>query len=471
MKLLRWSCALIVVASFTGIASAKEKQKEASAQSVDSGSFGVFIKGQRVGTETFSVTQNANGSVIHSEFKAEGAAGKAIQNSDLQLTAHGAASAAFHTRYFGADFAEFYIAGKILNQHGADALYDLNLQTRLFHQLDPGNHDAELWFVCAPYLAQVFRPFALLSFRTAYIAWMIVAILTYGIGVGGLSPYLAGLPKPYRRAALLLGLTFVPVALWSLVGGQIGVIAFAIIAWCVRFDLSGKQLAAGATLALCCYKPTLLLLFGPFLLLRMNLRFLLGFAAGLIGLLAVSLLTSVKAVFDWLGLISTYGQFASQGNTPWPDTWPLLVDLNHFVRRMNTSNTRLSVFVAAAAFIGVVALLARYWRRFDAATVEERQATWAVTITSSLLANLYVTAYDSASIVAGALLTASVMWRHRSKVRWTRRFYAIVAVVYLTALIPAPVIAYLQVHLYTLAIAALALFQYRLLSRLSKRSA
>jgi len=178
----------------------------------------------------------------------------------LQLTTPFAASGAFRTPYVAADFAEFYIAGKILNQHGADALYDLDLQTRLFHQLDAGNHDAKLWYVCAPYLAQIFRPFALLSFHSAYIAWMIVAILTYGIGVGALSPYLAGLPAPYRRAALLLGLTFVPVALWSLVGGQIGVIAFAIIAWCVRFDLSGKQLAAGATLALCCYKPTLLLL-------------------------------------------------------------------------------------------------------------------------------------------------------------------------------------------------------------------
>jgi len=389
----------------------------------------------------------------------------------LQLTTPFAASGAFRTPYVAADFAEFYIAGKILNQHGADALYDLDLQTRLFHQLDAGNHDAKLWYVCAPYLAQIFRPFALLSFHSAYIAWMIVAILTYWIGVCALSPYLAGLPAPYRRAALLLGLTFVPVALWSLVGGQIGVIAFAIIAWCVRFDLSGKQLAAGATLALCCYKPTLLLFFGPSLLLRMNFRFLLGFAAGLSGLLAVSLLASIKAVFDWLGLMSTYGQFASQGNSPWPDVWPVLIDVNHFVRRMNASNARLSVFIAAAAFIGVVALLARYWRRFDAATVEERQVTWAVTITASMLANLYVTAYDSASIVAGALLTASVMWRQRAEVRWTRRFYAIVAVVYLTALIPAPVIAYLRVHLYTLAIAALAVFQYRLLSRLSKMSA
>jgi hypothetical protein len=244
------------------------------------------------------------------------------------------------------------------------------------------------------------------------------------------------------------------------------VIAFAIIAWCVRFDLSGKQVAAGATLALCCYKPTLLLLFGPFLLLRMNLRFLLGFAAGLGGLLAVSLLASTKAVFDWFGLISTYGRFASQGSTPWPDVWPLLIDVNHFVRRIYASDARLSVAIAAAAFIGAVALLSRYWRRFDAGTMEQRQLIWAVTITLSLLANLYVTAYDSASIVAGALLTASVIWQHRTEVMWPRRLYVVIAVVYLTALIPAPALAYLRVHLYTVAIAALALFQYRLLSRL-----
>ena len=386
----------------------------------------------------------------------------------LQLTAPFAASAAFRTRYFGSDFAEFYIAGQILNQHGADALYDLDLQTRLFRGLDPRNHDAALWYVCAPYLAQLFRPLALLPYRIAFVTWMILAMLIYGIGASALGPYLASLPKPYRRAALLLGLTFVPVALWSLVGGQIGVVAFAIIAWCVRFDLSGRQLAAGVTLALCSYKPTLLLLFGPFLLLRMNFRLLLGFTAGLSVLLGVSLLASIKAVFDWFGLIATYERFASQGGTPWPDTWPLLVDVNHFVRRIHASDAWLSVLIAAAAFIGVVASLARYWRRFDAATAEERQLTWAVTITSSLLANLYVTAYDSASVVVGSLLTASVMWRRRTDVMWARRFYAIVAVVYLTALIPAPVIAFSRVHPYTAAIAALALFQYRLLSRLSK---
>jgi hypothetical protein len=71
--------------SIFGISLAKEKEKESDSQKVDSGSFGVSMNGRRVGTETFSITQNANGSVIQSEFKA----GQAVQHSELQLTGAG----------------------------------------------------------------------------------------------------------------------------------------------------------------------------------------------------------------------------------------------------------------------------------------------------------------------------------------------------------------------------------------------
>lgn len=89
MKLFPWLCALSLAVAASAPVLAKDKEKDGGNQKVDSGSFGVFIKGRRVGTETFAITQNANGSVIHSEFKAEGAAGQAVQVSDLQLTANG----------------------------------------------------------------------------------------------------------------------------------------------------------------------------------------------------------------------------------------------------------------------------------------------------------------------------------------------------------------------------------------------
>jgi len=67
----------------------KEKEKEPEGQKVDSGSFGVLMGGRRVGTETFSIYQNPNGSVIQSEFKTEGSNPPAVQKSEMRLTASG----------------------------------------------------------------------------------------------------------------------------------------------------------------------------------------------------------------------------------------------------------------------------------------------------------------------------------------------------------------------------------------------
>jgi hypothetical protein len=68
----------------------KEKEKENhDGTQVDSGVFGVYMSGHRVGTETFSIYQNNSGSVIKSEFKTENDPAQAVQNSSLQLTSTG----------------------------------------------------------------------------------------------------------------------------------------------------------------------------------------------------------------------------------------------------------------------------------------------------------------------------------------------------------------------------------------------
>lgn len=67
----------------------KNKKEKHEGQSIDSGSFGVFMSGHRVGTETFSIDQANTGSVIRSEFKTENDPNLAIQDSVLELTAGG----------------------------------------------------------------------------------------------------------------------------------------------------------------------------------------------------------------------------------------------------------------------------------------------------------------------------------------------------------------------------------------------
>lgn len=67
--------------------SAKDKDKEkATADVVDSGSFGVFTSGHRVATETFAIKQGPDGSIVSSVFKSAQGEQQAEQSSELQLT-------------------------------------------------------------------------------------------------------------------------------------------------------------------------------------------------------------------------------------------------------------------------------------------------------------------------------------------------------------------------------------------------
>jgi hypothetical protein len=89
--------AAIVVCTLTAFAAAtsadkpgdkKDKAKPATVQ-VDSGSFGVFIKGQRVVTETFNVQQENGNSSIKSELKETAGQNATDQKSNLEITPGG----------------------------------------------------------------------------------------------------------------------------------------------------------------------------------------------------------------------------------------------------------------------------------------------------------------------------------------------------------------------------------------------
>ena len=87
-RLLAVSIALVWCVAAAAAPMPKEKEKEHEGKNVDSGAFGVFQNGHRVGTETFSIYQTSYGSVINSEFKTENTPPD-VQTSEMQLTATG----------------------------------------------------------------------------------------------------------------------------------------------------------------------------------------------------------------------------------------------------------------------------------------------------------------------------------------------------------------------------------------------
>jgi len=87
---MRWGAVVVVGCAAVLCASdKKDKAKPAGAQMVDSGSFGIFVKGQRVVTETFSVQQENGVSTVKAQLKETGGSATAGQKSDLQMTGGG----------------------------------------------------------------------------------------------------------------------------------------------------------------------------------------------------------------------------------------------------------------------------------------------------------------------------------------------------------------------------------------------
>jgi hypothetical protein len=77
---------LIVVIGICAACSLASAKSEKSSL-VDSGSFGVFVNGQRIATETFNIQQRPDVSIANSEVKA--ADGKSSQRSELQISPAG----------------------------------------------------------------------------------------------------------------------------------------------------------------------------------------------------------------------------------------------------------------------------------------------------------------------------------------------------------------------------------------------
>lgn len=79
----------MIISGMAAGANKKDKAaKTEGAHSVDSGSFGIFVKGQRVATETFTIREVEGGSEVKSQLKGTGA-DPTSQKSDLELTSSG----------------------------------------------------------------------------------------------------------------------------------------------------------------------------------------------------------------------------------------------------------------------------------------------------------------------------------------------------------------------------------------------
>jgi hypothetical protein len=323
----------------------------------------------------------------------------------------------------GADFAGFYTAGMILNQPepgNRDRLYDIAYHDELYHALLPRLQETEkLPYVHPPFVAVVFSYLARLPYEWAFAIWLPIAA---GLYVAGFSFTWRALQPPPAldwKTALLLVLSFEPFIMECWLGGQLSAVGFFWIALAFACERAHRPIAAGMALGCCLYKPTLLVLLLPMLVVARRFRMLAGFTATGLVLAGISLGSAgqkncrdfLQVLFGFARTTTGSSQTLTSGSLELR-LWKY-VDLNSFFRLLFGGHSAWSwglILVIAAV---PLVFLAKAWWRLDRLGDAHRCLTWAATLTWTLVLNLYVGVYDTILSCVAALLTADILSRRQ----------------------------------------------------------
>ena len=306
------------------------------------------------------------------------------------------------------EFMAFYTVGRMLNE-SSYRLYDSAEFLRQYDRLFPREAGGAPLYAHAPFEALMFRPFAYLPFKTALVAWQVTSIVLISVAFVLIWRSGAALPRSSLPLALVLALSFQPIAVALIFNGQVSALVFFWLALALWLDRRERQFGAGAALALCLAKPTLLILLLPMLAVGRRWRTIAGFLTGAAMLAGVSwLLVGGQGNVEYVLTLLRFGRVTTASDEVFSPP-SLYVDLNSFTRMLTGWPGTVSLIVVAATGALLAPLFVGLWRRAPQRWTTAWALTWASTITWTTLLNIYVPRYDTAIIVLGALLMVDAL--------------------------------------------------------------
>ena len=362
--------------------------------------------------------------------------------------------------FLGADFGSLYVAGKIYDTHSPDRIYDAGLHQQLYREAFPdAPPDSQLPYANAPFFILPLALLARLPYSWAFLTWLLLSVCLYIAGFSLVWRVLNAIPKDAWLTSLLLAVSFMPFLAECLAGGQTSAWGFFFLALAINGERR-NQVLSGAALSLCSYKPTLLLLIVPMLLVSRRFMTFLGFIIGN-GLLIVASLLAV----GWQGCIGylkalLYFTNASTSVALGLRSWKY-VDVNSFFRLLLVNHANLRWVMTVSAFLLVVPLLIKAWYRPEPEGANGPARIWALTLTWTPVLNLYMGIYDSCLLVLAALLASDLFLRtaRGDKPTLAPAQKYILLLLYITPWITQPLARATGLQIYTLVIALFGYYQ------------
>ena len=177
----------------------------------------------------------------------------------------------------GADFRQFYAAGAIVRTGHGKQLYDYQMQ-KDFQDTLVSPKPVALPFVSPAYHTLLFAPLSALSYRTAYLMFLAINLLSLATCFVMLRPWMTYLYSIYKWLPEALFLGFLPIAA-TLIQGQDSILLTTMLAGTFVLLHNRHDLIAGTLLAVALFKFSIIIPIAALFLLWRRWRFVLGFSA------------------------------------------------------------------------------------------------------------------------------------------------------------------------------------------------
>jgi hypothetical protein len=302
------------------------------------------------------------------------------------------------------DFSALYTAGLLVRRGEGRLLYDRHEQWRVQQEFAPnvGIRKGPMPFIRPPFEALVFLPLAYFPYAVALAIWSLAKVVLLWLTARVLPR-----PHPFTRiypswleVALCLG--FFPVFL-DLFQGQDAILLLLIVATTLNRMQSGKDVAAGAILALGLFKFHLVVPIAIMLWLAGRARILAGFLPGTAALVALSCAVSGASVLSAYPLYLLSLNRATGVGVVTAQSMPNLRGLlTAFLGRAPYPGP-IHWLLLPAAIVAIV-LTARLWRPLVNTGFPGLALGYCLALLVAILTSYYAYSYDMTLLIVPLLL-------------------------------------------------------------------